>query len=270
MDALFIDNEAGSRLGVFAAVLAAMLTWQFARPLRPASRPWARRWLANLGLVAVDALVVRLLFPVAAVGAALIAAENGWGLFSAVDAPVWLAIVVSVVVLDAAIYLQHVVFHKVPVLWRLHRVHHTDVDFDATTALRFHPIEIGLSMVFKMVLVVALGAPAAAVILFEVILNAMALFNHGNVSLPPRLDTRLRRVLVTPDMHRVHHSVYRDETDSNFGFNLSIWDRLFGTYRVEPRDGHLGMRIGTDVFRAPEETSLWRLIVQPFRRPQPS
>lgn len=270
MDTVFIDNEVWVRIGVFVAVLAAMLGWQAARPLRRASRPWVRRWFANLGLVAVDAVVVRLLFPVAAVGTALIAAENGWGLFNAVDVPAWLAIGISLIVLDAAIYLQHVAVHKIPVLWRLHRVHHTDVDFDATTALRFHPIEIALSMVYKMALVAALGAPAAAVILFEVILNGMALFNHGNVSLPTRLDAILRRLLVTPDMHRVHHSVHRDETDSNYGFNLSLWDRVFGTYRAQPRDGHLGMRIGNEAFRAPEETSLWRLILQPFRRSQPS
>jgi sterol desaturase/sphingolipid hydroxylase (fatty acid hydroxylase superfamily) len=265
MDTFVVNNEAWIRGGVFFSFLAIMLVWQAYEPFRAEVLPRARRWLANMGLVVVDALVLRLLFPILAVGAAITAQQQNWGVFNVLDVPLWLALIVSIVVLDAAIYFQHVVFHKVPVLWRLHRVHHSDVDFDVTTALRFHPIEIALSMAYKMALVIAIGVPPAAVIVFEVILNAMALFNHGNVRLPAPVDALLRRIIVTPDMHRVHHSVREPETNSNYGFNFSIWDKMFGTYRSQPRDGHEGMTIGLDAYRDPDETSLIRLITQPFR-----
>lgn len=226
----------------------------------------ARRWVANLGLVAVDTGILRLVFPLAAVGAALTANARGWGLFNTIEAPPWLAVAITLIALDLAIYAQHVAFHKIPLLWRLHRVHHTDTALDATTGLRFHPIEIIASMLFKIALVFALGAPALAVVAFEVLLNALAMFNHANVYLPPRVDRALRRLIVTPDMHRVHHSIHRDETDSNYGFNLSIWDRLFGTYRAQPRDGHEAMALGIDAFRAPTDGALIRLLIQPFVR----
>ena len=264
MTEFILAHEAGIRLTLFLSVLAVMIGWEFAQPRRRLSARLGVRWSSNLGLVAVNALLVRLAFPVAAVGTAAVAAERGWGLFNAVAAPSWLAIVLSVVALDLAIYVQHVVFHKVPPLWRLHRMHHTDVDIDATTGVRFHPIEIALSMAIKMAMIVALGAPAVAVVIFEVLLNATAMFNHGNVKLPRALDRLLRLVIVTPDFHRVHHSVYRDETDSNYGFNLSVWDRLFRTYRPQPRDGHEQMTIGLDIFRDPRQRHLDKLLIQPF------
>jgi sterol desaturase/sphingolipid hydroxylase (fatty acid hydroxylase superfamily) len=264
MTEFILAHEAGIRLTFFCAVLAIMIGWEFAAPRRRLSASLAVRWSSNLGLVVVGALLVRLAFPVVAVGTAAIAAERGWGLFNWVAAPSWLAIVLSVVALDLAIYAQHVVFHKVPPLWRLHRMHHSDVDIDATTGVRFHPFEIALSMAIKMAMILILGAPAVAVVIFEVLLNATAMFNHGNVKLPQAVDRALRRVIVTPDFHRVHHSVHRDETDSNYGFNLSIWDRLFRTYRPQPRDGHQTMTIGLDIFRDPRQRHLDKLLIQPF------
>ncbi len=263
---LIVADQAWVRLGVFAGVLLAMIAWERVAPRRRLGVARSSRWPANLGIVVVDAALLRLAFPVVAVGTAVIAAEHGWGLLNSVDVPAWVAVVASILLLDLVIWAQHVVFHRVPILWRLHRMHHTDVDFDVTTALRFHPIEIGFSMLIKMAVVIALGAPAVAVVLFEVILNGMAMFNHGNVRLPAGLDRALRMVVVTPDMHRVHHSVHRDETNSNFGFNLSIWDRLFATYRAAPRDGHDAMTIGLEIFRRPEDRGLLRLLAQPFLR----
>jgi sterol desaturase/sphingolipid hydroxylase (fatty acid hydroxylase superfamily) len=246
-----------------------MILWEWRQPRRILSLPRGRRWPANLGIIVVDSVVVRLVFPVLAVGMAGLAANQGWGLFNQPHAPFWLAFIASLLLLDLAIYAQHVVFHRVPWLWRLHRMHHTDLDFDVTTALRFHPLEIVLSMLIKLAAVVALGAPAVAVMLFEVILNATAMFNHGNVRLPLWLDRRLRWVLVTPDMHRVHHSVRVEETDSNFGFNLPWWDRLFGTYRDQPRAGHTGMTIGLEYFRDRRATALPQLLLQPFLNAEP-
>ena len=260
-------NEPIIRLACFFAVLLAMMLWEWRKPRRALSLPRARRWPANLGIIVVDSVVLRLVFPVLAVGAAELAAARGWGLFHGLNAPFWLALPASLLILDLAIYTQHVVFHKVAVLWRLHRMHHTDLDFDVTTALRFHPLEIVLSMLIKLVLVTLLGVPAVAVMLFEVILNATAMFNHGNVGLPRRLDRALRWILVTPDMHRVHHSIRPEETDSNFGFNLPWWDRLFGTYRDQPRDGHAGMTIGLEYFRDRRAIGLDALLLQPFLNP---
>ena len=260
-------NEPIIRLACFFAVLLAMMLWERRKPRRALSLPRARRWPANLGIIMVDNIVLRLVFPVLAVGAAELAAARDWGLFHGLNAPFWLALPASLLILDLAIYTQHVVFHKVAVLWRLHRMHHTDLDFDVTTALRFHPLEIVLSMLIKLVLVTLLGVPAVAVMLFEVILNATAMFNHGNVGLPQRLDRTLRWILVTPDMHRVHHSIRPEETDSNFGFNLPWWDRLFGTYRDQPRDGHAGMTIGLEYFRDWRAIGLYALLLQPFLNP---
>ncbi|TVR66771.1 MAG: sterol desaturase family protein [Candidatus Competibacteraceae bacterium] len=264
-----LNHEAAIRLGCFSLVLLLMILWEWRRPRRTLSLPRGRRWPANLGIIAVDSVVVRLAFPVLAVGMAGLAADQGWGLFNQLNAPFWLAFIASLLLLDLAIYTQHVIFHRVPWLWRLHRMHHTDLDFDVTTALRFHPLEIVLSMLIKLAVVVALGAPAVAVMLFEVILNATAMFNHGNVRLPLWLDRRLRWMVVTPDMHRVHHSVRVEETDSNFGFNLPWWDRLFGTYRDQPRAGHTGMTIGLEYFRDRRATALTQLLLQPFLNAEP-
>jgi sterol desaturase/sphingolipid hydroxylase (fatty acid hydroxylase superfamily) len=263
-DILF-SYEPWIRLGAFASVLAAMALWETLAPRRRQAIGRQRRWPGNLGIVAIDTLLVRLVFPTAAVGVALVAQVGGWGLLPALDVPPWLAVIVAVVVLDLAIYLQHVLFHAVPVLWRLHRMHHADLEIDVTTGARFHPIEILLSMAIKLGVVAALGAPAVAVLIFEVLLNASSMFNHGNVRLPRRLDRVLRWLVVTPDMHRVHHSILPRETNSNFGFNLPWWDRLFGTYRAQPHAGHEGMTIGIEQFRDPRELRLDRMLLQPFR-----
>ncbi|MER2583689.1 MAG: sterol desaturase family protein [Candidatus Competibacter sp.] len=255
------------RLSCFLGVLLAMMGWEWRWPRRTLSLSRARRWPANLAIILIDSGVLRWLFPVLAVGMAELAENRSWGLFHGLNAPFWLAFVATLLLLDLTIYAQHVAFHKIPLLWRLHRMHHTDLDFDVTTALRFHPLEIALSMLLKLAVVVLLGAPPVAVMLFEVILNATALFNHGNVRLSRKLDRALRWVLVTPDMHRVHHSIHREETDSNFGFNLPWWDRLFGTYRDQPRDGHVGMTIGLEYFRDWRATRLDGLLLQPFLIP---
>jgi sterol desaturase/sphingolipid hydroxylase (fatty acid hydroxylase superfamily) len=240
------DWELAVRLGAFIGVFAAMAAWESLAPRR--ARLFSRRvrWTGNLGLVAIDAVVVRLAFPVAAAGFAAIAAERGWGLLNAFAVPSWAAFVLAVVALDLAIYLQHVMFHAVPALWRLHRVHHADPDFDVTTGARFHPVEFLLSMLVKLAAIAVTGAPAIAVLAFEVVLNACAMFNHGNVGLPRDVDRALRRWIVTPDMHRIHHSMQPAEANSNFGFNLAWWDRLFGTYRAEAGLPQERMRIGVE------------------------
>jgi sterol desaturase/sphingolipid hydroxylase (fatty acid hydroxylase superfamily) len=259
-----VEHEGAIRLMAFALTLGAMILWEWRAPRRAADGGVGVRWAANLSLVALNTLLIRLALPVAAVGAALLAEERGLGVLNRIAPPDWVALAVTIVVLDLAVWAQHVVLHKVPALWRLHRVHHSDVAFDATTGVRFHPIEIALSMLYKMAVIVALGAPAAAVVVFEVLLNASALFSHGNVRIAPRFERALRRVIVTPEMHRVHHSIHRDETDSNYGFNLSCWDRLFGTYRDRPRDGHAGMTIGLERFRGERDRHLDRLLWQPL------
>jgi sterol desaturase/sphingolipid hydroxylase (fatty acid hydroxylase superfamily) len=252
------------RLGAFGGVFLAMAIWEVAGPRRPQTIGRHVRWPSNLGIVVLDALLVRLVFPTTAVGLALVADARGWGLFHLVALPTWIVVVASVVLLDLAIYLQHVLFHAVPVLWRLHRMHHADLAFDVTTGLRFHPIEILVSMLLKLAVIAALGTPAVAVLIFEVLLNATSMFSHGNVRIVHRLDAVLRWVVVTPDMHRVHHSIQSTETNSNFGFNLSWWDRLFGTYRPEPSAGQEAMTIGIEQFRDPRELRLDRMLVQPF------
>jgi sterol desaturase/sphingolipid hydroxylase (fatty acid hydroxylase superfamily) len=257
--------EIAVRLLVAVAVFAIMAAWEVLAPRRTLSAGRAARWPSNLGIVVVDALVVRLVAPAAAVGASLYAAGHGIGLFHYLNLRLSVAALLGFLVLDLVIYAQHVVFHHVPWLWRLHRMHHADLDIDVTTGLRFHPFEILISLGVKIAAVIALGIPVVAVLLFEVVLNATSMFNHANVSMPPALDRVLRLILVTPDMHRVHHSVVRRETDSNFGFNLPWWDRLFGTYRAAPDAGHTGMTIGLPVFRDPHELRLDRLLTQPFR-----
>jgi len=252
-------------LSVFAGVLALMALWEWLSPRRHQEIGRVRRWPSNLGIIALNTVVVRLVFPLATVGMALLTEAHGWGLFRAIEAPTWLAIAASVILLDLAIYFQHVLFHAVPMVWRLHRMHHTDLEFDVTTGLRFHPIEILLSMGIKLWVVAALGTPAVAVLVFEVLLNATSMFNHGNVRLPARIDRLLRWIVVTPEMHRVHHSIVPRETNSNFGFNVPWWDRLFGTYRAQPAAGHEGMTIGIAQFRDPSELRLDRMLIQPFR-----
>lgn len=264
MDAL-LANEPAIRLAAFAGVLATMAVLEALLPRRHRAFGRLRRWPNNLGVVVVNTVVLRLAFPTAAVGVALAAEAHGVGLLPWLGLPYPMAVLAAVVLLDLAIYLQHVLFHAVPGLWRLHRMHHADLDFDVTTALRFHPVEILLSMVIKLMVVVALGAPAVAALLFEVLLNATAMFNHANLRLPAWLDRALRPVLVTPDMHRVHHSAVEQETNSNFGFNLALWDRLFGTYRAQPAAGHEAMTIGMEQFRDPGELRLDRMLTQPLR-----
>jgi sterol desaturase/sphingolipid hydroxylase (fatty acid hydroxylase superfamily) len=268
----FVASEPFIRLACFAGVLAAMAVWELAAPRRHPTISRALRWTNNLGVVAVDTLLVRLLLPTATVGIALYGEAAGWGLLTLVDWPAWVEGVVAVMALDLAIYLQHVVFHAVPSLWRLHRMHHADLDFDVTTGVRFHPIEILISLGIRIAVVAGLGAPALAVLIFEILLNATSMFSHGNVRLPAALDRIARRLLVTPDMHRVHHSIDPRETNSNFGFNFSVWDRLFGTYRPAPAAGHTGMTIGITQFRDARELWLDRMLTQPFREdsgPQP-
>ncbi len=264
MSGSIFSHEPALRFGAAVGVFAAMALWELVAARRKLACLKRRRWLANLGLVVLDTLLLRLLFPAAAVGMAWGAAEQGWGLLNNVEVPYWLAVAVSVALLDLVIYLQHVMFHAVPMLWRIHRVHHTDLDLDVTTGIRFHPVEIVLSMVIKLAVVAALGPPPLAVLLFEVALNATSMFNHSNVRIPPAVDRWLRFFLVTPDMHRVHHSVDRGETDSNFGFNLPWWDRLLGTYRDQPALGHEGMSLGVEEFREPEAQTLPWLLGLPF------
>ena len=244
-------SEVTIRVGAALGVFAVMALWELLAPRRAWSVGRAPRWPSNLGILLLDAALVRLLFPVAAVGVAVIAAQRGWGLLNITPWPPVLEDLLGFLALDLAIYAQHVAFHKVPLLWRLHRMHHADLDIDVTTGLRFHPIEILLSMLLKMAVVVLIGVPAVAVIAFEVVLNATSMFNHSNATMPLWLDRIVRFLMVTPDMHRVHHSILASETDSNFGFNLPWWDRLFGTYRAEPEAGHLGMTIGLPIFGIP-------------------
>jgi sterol desaturase/sphingolipid hydroxylase (fatty acid hydroxylase superfamily) len=263
-DSLLTD-ETLIRLVAFACAFAAMAAWEIFAPRRDQNLGRRVRWPGNIGIVVLDTVVVRLVFPTTAVGLALIAEARGWGMFHAIPLPGWASVLIGLMVLDLAIYLQHVLFHAVPALWRLHRMHHADLEIDVTTGARFHPIEILLSMALKLGVVAALGVPAVAVLLFEVLLNATSIFNHSNVRMPAWLDRVLRWIVVTPDMHRVHHSIVARETNSNFGFNLPWWDRLFGTYRDQPAAGHEGMTIGIEQFREPSEQRLDRMLTQPFR-----
>ena len=267
MTDLLLGNEPVIRLSVFLGMLFGMMLWEVSVPRRRLDIPRVIRWSNNLALVVIDTAILRIAFPVLAVGLAGLAQAKGWGLFNTLDLPVWVAVVGSMLILDLAIYLQHVLFHAVPGLWRLHRMHHADLDFDTTTGLRFHPVEIVLSMTIKLAVVAAIGAPPVAVRAFEVILNATSLFNHGNIRLPQAVDRVLRWVLVTPDMHRVHHSTDPRETNSNYGFSLPWWDRLLGTYVAQPAKGHEGMEIGIRQFRTGRDLWLDRMLLQPLRGP---
>ena len=263
-----LSHEPAIRLGVFLLFLVTMASWEAVAPRRQREISRRIRWISNFGIVVLDTILLRLIFPFAAVGLALFLEEREAGLFNFIDVPIWLAVTVSLLALDLAIYIQHVIFHAVPVLWRFHRMHHADLEFDVSTGLRFHPVEIILSMAFKFVVVAALGPPVVAVLIFELTLNATAMFNHSNVRIPAPIDSLLRLVVVTPDMHRVHHSVLLKETNSNFGFNLPWWDRLFGTYISQPKEGHDEMTIGIEQFRTRRDLWLDRMLTQPFVGPQ--
>ncbi|MDQ7073651.1 MAG: sterol desaturase family protein [Gammaproteobacteria bacterium] len=260
-----LENETTVRLSFFIGVFLLMALWESLKPCRTLLVSKPKRWLNNLALVVLNSIVLRLIFPTAAIGMATFAEQQQWGLLNYFSLPEGLAVLLAVILLDLVIYFQHVLVHALPMLWRLHRVHHSDLDFDVTTGLRFHPLEILFSMTVKFAAIILLGPAAVAVLIFEVILNGAAMFNHSNISLPPKLDRVLRWVLVTPDMHRIHHSVEEDETNSNFGFNLPWWDRLFGTYRAQPRQGQQKMNIGLHGFESVNQCSrLHRLLLIPF------
>ena len=264
MGTLFSESEPLLRFGFFFAILVIMFLWEVFAPRRPLSTSKTARWISNLGLVAIDFITVRLIFPTALTGAAILAQQRGWGLFNQLELSDVSKIILSVLILDLVIYLQHVMFHSAPLLWRLHMVHHSDMDIDVTTGVRFHPIEIMLSLGIKMMTVALIGAPPVSVLIFEIILNGTSMFNHGNVRYSQRVDSFLRLLVVTPEMHRVHHSTIRWETNSNLGFNFPWWDRLFGTYRDQPAKGHLEMTIGLDQYKEPQKLTLPWLIVLPF------
>jgi sterol desaturase/sphingolipid hydroxylase (fatty acid hydroxylase superfamily) len=259
-----MSYEIPIRLVFFLSVFALMGIWELSAPRRALTTSKTNRWFANLTIIWINAVVVRLLLPILPVGLAFLAQKNGWGLLNNFAATYWLAVISGVIVLDLVIYLQHVMFHAVPVLWRLHMMHHADLDFDVTTGLRFHPIEIILSAGIKLAAVVVIGPPVLAVLVFEVLLNATSMFNHGNIRIPLGVDRLLRLFLVTPDMHRVHHSVVIKETNSNFGFSLPWWDRLFGTYRHQPAAGHQEMTIGLSQFRDAKRLTLPWILAVPF------
>lgn len=259
-----MTNEAEIRLGFFFGIFLLVALWELLSPRRVLTTTKSVRWISNLGVVAIDTLTVRVLFPVIGIHIALTAQEKGWGLLNVIDFPEWLSILVGILVLDLVVYLQHIMFHAVPIFWRLHMMHHADLDYDVTTGLRFHPIEIIISMIIKMTAIAALGPSVITVIIFEIILNGTAMFNHGNIKLPINVDKYLRLLIVTPDMHRVHHSVTIRETNSNFGFNFPWWDRLFSTYRAQPAAGHEGMTIGLSQFRDPKRNALHWMLALPF------
>jgi len=264
MNEYILGHEPAIRLGFFIGILALMGFWEWIAPRRPYYTSKRSRWFSNLGIVAIDSLALRLVFPITAVYVASANESAGGGFLIQSGLPHWLAIVMGVLFLDFIIYLQHAMFHAFPTFWRLHMMHHTDLDFDTTTGIRFHPLEILLSMGIKIGAGFVFGVGPLAVVLFEILLNATSLFNHGNVRLPQPIDRVLRFFVVTPEMHRVHHSVIIRETNSNFGFNLPWWDRLFGTYRSDPSAGHEGMTIGLSHFRNPGELNLPRLLIFPF------
>jgi len=259
-----MSTELIVRLAAFISVFATIAFWETKSPCRPLKLNKVNRWLNNLSLVVLNTIILRLVFPTAAVGVAALATEHHWGLLNQYSLGFGPSLLISIIVLDLVIYFQHVLFHAIPLLWRLHMVHHADIDYDLTTGLRFHPIEIILSMLIKFAAILVLGPSIIAVIIFEIMLNATAMFNHGNIRLPKRLDTILRLFIVTPDMHRVHHSTIKIETNSNYGFSLSCWDRLFGTYRAQPKHGHDGMNIGLNQFRDPKKQGLHWLLLIPF------
>jgi sterol desaturase/sphingolipid hydroxylase (fatty acid hydroxylase superfamily) len=259
-----MTGDALLRLSAFVGVMAAMACWELLAPRRPLATSKLRRWVANLAVVALDTLLVRVLFAAGAVGMAAFAAEHGWGLLNRLDWPLWIELALALVALDLAMYLQHVMFHAAPLLWRVHMMHHADLDVDVTTGARFHPVEVALSMLIKLAAVMVIGPAPTAVIAFEVLLNATSLFNHSNVRVPNTVERVLRWLVVTPDMHRIHHSIDPRETNRNFGFNLPWWDYLFGTYRAEPARGHDRMPLGVEHYRDPARLALIGMLALPF------
>jgi sterol desaturase/sphingolipid hydroxylase (fatty acid hydroxylase superfamily) len=266
MNAFELGQAGAIRLGFFAGVFVLVAVCELLAPRRVLNTSKMRRWITNLGITFLNTAILRVVLPAGALGMAVLAQERNWGILNNVHVPYAWAVAATVVAMDFTIYLQHVMFHAVPVLWRLHKMHHADLDFDLTTGTRFHPIEMILSMGIKIGVVALLGAPTLGVLVFEILLNATAMFNHGNLRLPLGVDRVLRWLVVTPDMHRVHHSIIREETDSNYGFNLPWWDRLLGTYRAQPAVGHDGMTIGLEAYRDPKRVTFWRLLVLPFVR----
>jgi sterol desaturase/sphingolipid hydroxylase (fatty acid hydroxylase superfamily) len=267
LNSFILEHEPISRFCFFFGILVLMAAWDLLAPRRLLTTPKASRWFSNLGIVLLDTVAVRLILSTQAVGVALFVETHGWGILNNVILPPWTKIILGVLGLDLVIYLQHAMFHALPLFWRLHRMHHTDLDFDVTTGIRFHPLEILLSMGIKMAAVAILGPSAVAVVIFEVLLNATSMFNHGNVRLPGKIDRVLRLFVVTPEMHRVHHSVVIKEYNSNFGFNFPWWDRLMGTYHAQPLNGHEGMTIGLSQYRDPRRLTLPWLLILPFFQP---
>lgn len=263
-DTFLLDHESTIRLGFFLGAFVLLAVWELFAPRRASETSKVIRWTNNGALAIVNILMVRVLFPLAAVGLAVFVNERGTGLLNMFPVPYPLAIVASLLAFDLAVYLVHLAFHTAPVLWRMHRVHHADVDFDVTTAVRFHPLQMVLSTLIKFAVILVLGTPVLAVLVFEAVFHALLLFNHANVHIPRAVDRVLRWFVVTPDMHRVHHSVRSAETDSNFGFALPWWDRLFGTYRAEPAAGQERMTLGIGQFRTQRDFWLDRLLLNPF------
>jgi sterol desaturase/sphingolipid hydroxylase (fatty acid hydroxylase superfamily) len=262
-----LENEIILRLSFFFGVFAIVALWEWRAPRRTLVLKKSVRWFNNLLIIFINSLILRLIFPTAAVGIAFLAQQNNWGFFNVYQAPLALSVIASVIILDFTVYLQHVIAHSLPLLWRIHRVHHVDLDYDVTTGARFHPLEIILSILVKFSAILLLGVPVIAVIIFEIMLNATAMFNHGNIKLPKKLDKIMRWFLVTPDMHRIHHSIERDETNSNFGFSLTWWDRIFGTYKEQARAGQTGMTIGIHNYTNPKETNhIWGMLMLPFKK----
>ncbi|MDR9468921.1 sterol desaturase family protein [Marinospirillum sp.] len=260
-----MSSEAGIRLGVFLLVLLVVASLEFLRPMRTWRESRKQRWGINLGMIALNVVIQRLTLGAAAVAMAFHVQAEGWGLLNLVDWPPWLVFVVGLLLLDLSIYLQHVLAHALPFFWRLHQVHHADLDLDVTSGLRFHPVEILLSLIYKVAVVAALGLNPLVVLVFEVLLNAASMFSHANIRLQPRLERVMRWFIITPDMHRIHHSIYPQETNSNYGFFLSIWDRLLGTYTQNPRDGHESMVLGLSYQQKQEKLGLKNLLLMPFK-----
>lgn len=267
MSEWIVEHAQYVRLGAFVVIFSTMAVMEILRERRELQTSKGQRWATNIGIIVTDSLVLRFVFPMGALGIGYLAGDLSWGLFNVVSVPYWLAILASFILLDFVVWLQHVVFHAVPALWRVHMMHHADLDFDVTTGTRFHPIEMVISMGIKAAAILLLGAPVFAILLFEVLLNGTSMFNHANLDIPKPVDRILRLFVVTPDMHRVHHSAKPKETNTNFGFNLPWWDYLFGTYRDQPEQGHHGMTIGLEQIRDPEKNSYLHLLVLPFVDP---
>ena len=259
-----MENELPIRLSFFIGILTIIALWEVLFPRRKLQYSKFVRWYSNIGISFFSTFIIRIIFPFLAVEASLMAYEDYWGFLNSFELFHWIFIPLCVLFLDFIIYMQHRLFHKVPLLWCLHKMHHSDLDYDVTTAIRFHPIEIALSMIIKIAIIILFGIPALAVIIFEILLNGMALFNHGNIYIPPYIDKVLRLFIVTPDMHRVHHSLIVKETHSNFGFNFPWWDRFFKTYIDQPEKNHLSMTIGIPEFRKKKYLHIYWLLAQPF------